>query len=60
MSDYAKYSSLGIQMVLFILVCLFIGKFLDKQKWLEFPVFTVSGIFTGAFGAMYYLIKTLK
>jgi len=39
---YAKYSSLGIQMVVIILAGAFGGRALDNYlKW-DFPVFTVS------------------
>jgi H+/Cl- antiporter ClcA len=58
--DYAKYSGLGLQMALFVVFCTFAGRYIDKLKWTEFPLFTIIGVFVGVFGAMYYLIKKIK
>ncbi|HEY1047559.1 MAG TPA: AtpZ/AtpI family protein [Bacteroidia bacterium] len=58
--DYARFSGLGLQMVAFVLICAFAGKYADSFKLTTFPLFTVIGIFIGAFGAMYYMIKQLK
>jgi hypothetical protein len=60
LSDYAKYSALGLQMAAFIVICTFAGRFLDNQKWIEFPAFTIAGLILGVFGAMYYMIRQLK
>ena len=37
----------------------YIGIYLDKLKWTEFPLFTLLGALFGVFAAMYYLIKKL-
>jgi hypothetical protein len=59
LSDYAKYSAIGLQMAGFIVACTFGGKLLDNFLALHFPAFTVSGIILGVFGAMYFIIKKL-
>jgi hypothetical protein len=58
--DYARYSALGLQMAVFIVICTFAGKYFDSFKLLKFPLFTISGLILGVFGAMYYMIKQLK
>ena len=58
--DYAKYSALGIQMALFIVICTFLGRFADQKIAFHFPVFTITGLIIGVFGAMYYMIGQFK
>ncbi len=60
LADYAKYSALGLQMAVFIVLCTLGGKYLDSFKWTEFPAFTVLGLLIGVFGSMYYMIRQLK
>jgi hypothetical protein len=60
LSDYARYSALGLQMAAFIVACTFAGRYLDSFKWIKFPAFTVAGLILGVFGSMYYMIKQLK
>jgi hypothetical protein len=60
LSDYAKYSALGLQMASFIVILTFAGKFLDSYHWVKFPAFTTAGLIIGVFGAMYYMIKQIK
>ncbi|MFZ9296461.1 MAG: AtpZ/AtpI family protein [Bacteroidia bacterium] len=59
LSDYAKYSAIGLQMAGFIVACTFGGKLLDNNLELNFPAFTVTGIIIGVFGSMYFIIKKL-
>jgi ATP synthase protein I len=58
--SYIKYSSLGIQMVAFILILTFSGRMIDKTLNNTAPIFTIVFILIGLIGAMYYMIKTLK
>ncbi|MCC6818149.1 MAG: AtpZ/AtpI family protein [Bacteroidia bacterium] len=58
--DYAKYSALGLQMGAFIILCTFGGRYIDKFKLVEFPLFTILGLILGVFGAMYYMIKQIS
>jgi len=59
LSDYAKYSAIGLQMAGFIVACTFGGKLLDNYLALQFPAFTVTGIILGVIGSMYFIIKKL-
>ncbi len=59
-NNYLKYSTLGLQMVAFVVVFTFIGRFLDQFFQFQFPVFTLILIMIGLFGALYYMIKKLK
>ncbi len=59
LSDYARYSSIGLQMAAIITVLAFGGKYLDGFHWVKFPLFTVIGILLGIFAAMYYIVKQL-
>lgn len=59
MSDYARYSSLGLQMAAFIVICTFAGRYADSFHLTRFPLFTVFGLIAGVFGSMYYMIKQL-
>ncbi|MFM6982882.1 MAG: AtpZ/AtpI family protein [Chitinophagaceae bacterium] len=58
--DYARYSGLGLQMAVFIVICTFAGKYLDSFHWVKFPLFTICFLIFGVFGAMYYMIRQLK
>ena len=58
--DYARYSGLGLQMAVFIVLCTFAGKYLDGFHWVKFPLFTILFLIFGVFGAMYYMIRQLK
>jgi len=58
--DYARYSALGLQMGIFIVICTFAGKYFDTFHSSKFPAFTVAGVILGVFGAMYYMIKQIK
>jgi F0F1-type ATP synthase assembly protein I len=59
LSNYAKYSSLAVQMIVIILIGVFGGIKLDKWLKLEFPVFTVILSLAGTGLAVYYGIKDL-
>jgi hypothetical protein len=56
---YARYSSLGFQMIVIILAGAFGGRELDKYvKW-EFPIFTVSLTVLFTIGATIYGMREL-
>ena len=59
LNNYAKYSSLAVQMIVIILIGVFGGIKLDKWLSLEFPVFTVILSLAGTGLAIYYGIKDL-
>ena len=56
---YAKYSSLGLQMIVIILVGAFGGKALDTWLNLNFPVFTLVLTLVSVAGAVFYAMRGL-
>ena len=57
LGNFAKYSGLGIQMVVIILITVWGGTRLDKLLEFEKPVFTVILSLLGVFAAIYTAIK---
>jgi hypothetical protein len=57
--DYARYSSIAIQMLVIIAGGIFGGYQLDKYLNLKFPVFTVVLSFLSVAFAIYFVIKDL-
>lgn len=57
--DYARYSSIAIQMLVIIAGGIFGGYLLDKYLDLKFPVFTVVLSFLSVAFAIYIVIKDL-
>ena len=57
--DYAKYSSMAIQMLVIITGGIFGGYKLDEHLKLKFPVFTVIFSFLSVALAIYYATKDL-
>jgi ATP synthase protein I len=55
--NFAKYSGLGIQMIVIILITVWGGIKLDKLLEFEKPVFTVILSLLGVFAAIYTAIK---
>lgn len=55
--NYAKYTGLGVQMIIIILVTVWGGKQLDKLFSLQTPVFTIVLSLLGVFAAIYTAIK---
>lgn len=55
--DYAKYSGMGLQMLVIMLAGVFGGKYLDKLVAPPFPVFTLFLTLLGVAGAIWYFIK---
>ena len=57
LNNYAKYSSLGFQMVAIILIGVFGGLKLDKYLAWKIPIFTVVFSLLSVALAIYYAIK---
>lgn len=59
LNDYAKYSSIALQMLVIILLGVFGGVKLDEWLNLEFPVFTVILSLLSVTIAIYSVVKDL-
>ena len=57
LNNYAKYSGIGVQMVIIILITVWGGIKLDKLFLLETPVFTIILSLLGVAAAIYTAIK---
>ena len=57
LSNYAKYSGIGITMLVIILLGSFTGVKLDKLLSLKFPIFTLVLSLSSVIFAMYYMMK---
>jgi F0F1-type ATP synthase assembly protein I len=57
LKDFAKYTGLGIQMIVIILIATWGGTKLDKLFLLETPVFTIILSLLGVFAAIYTAVK---
>ncbi len=64
-----KYTSMAFQMIGAILVCVFIGRYLDgifsgdgssNKSGKEFPLFTFLGTILGVATSLYLALKSLK
>jgi ATP synthase protein I len=56
-TEYAKYTGLGVQMIVIILISVWGGMRLDKYFSLETPVFTIILSLLGVFAAIYTAVK---
>jgi len=59
LNNYAKYSSIGIQMLVIILAGVFGGYKLDQWLELSFPVFTIVLSLLSVVLAIYTVVKDL-
>jgi F0F1-type ATP synthase assembly protein I len=59
LNDYAKYTSLGIEMLVIILAGVFGGYYLDRWADLGFPVFLVVLSLLSVAAAIYHAVKGL-
>ena len=59
LNNYARYSSIGLQMVVIILIGVFGGVKLDSYFKLKFPIFTVSLSFLSVGLAIYSVVRDL-
>lgn len=57
LDNYARYSSIGFQMLAIILLGVFGGVKLDQWLHLKFPVFTVTLSILSVALAIYYAVK---
>jgi ATP synthase protein I len=57
LKDYARYTGLGVQMVVIMLVCVWGGIKLDKLFGFNSPVLTVVFSLLGVFAAIYAAVK---
>ena len=57
---WLAYSGLGMQMVIMIMICLWIGKKIEEFLFLPYPFGQLGGIFFGIFASLYNLIKSVK
>mgnify|MGYP002885722090 CR=1 FL=1 len=58
---WARYSGLGIQMVVIMLFCWWLGKKIENNfEFINDPIGQLLGIFFGIFAVMYNLIKSVK
>lgn len=59
LKNYARYSSIAVQMLAIILIGVFGGIKLDEWVAWEFPVFTAIFSILSVFLAIYYVIRDL-
>jgi len=59
LNEYVKYSTIGIQMVAFVVISVFLGRWIDGLINVKFPVFTLVFVLFGLVVAMYYMYKKL-
>lgn len=57
LKEYARYSNLGIQMIVVIMLGVFGGIKLDKWLQMKFPIFTVVLSFIGVILGIYIGLK---
>jgi F0F1-type ATP synthase assembly protein I len=59
LSDFARYSNMGIQMLAIILIGVYAGFKLDEWLHMKFKLFTILFTIFSVFIAMYHAIKDL-
>ena len=59
LNNYARYSSIGLQMVIIILIGVFGGMKIDEYFNIKFPVFTVILSFLSVVLAIYSVVRDL-
>ena len=55
----ARYSGMAFQIAAAIILCLFLGKWLDVKFPMKFPVFTTVLTIFGVFLGVYFVIRDL-
>ena len=58
-TEWMKYSGLGIQMAVSVVICLYIGKWVGLKLGYE-DLGALLGILFGLFASIYNLIKQIK
>ena len=60
LTNYARYSAMGFQMIAIIIAGTYGGMQLDKKlQWSKFPVFTIVLSLLSVAGAVYFVVKDL-
>ena len=59
-SDWLQYSGIGIQMVVTMMICWWIGEKSEYFELLSAPKGQIGGLFFGIFASIYNLIKQVK
>ena len=60
-SDWLQYSGVGIQMVVTMMICLWVGEKSESYfKLFNAPWGQIGGLFFGVFASIYNLIKQVK
>jgi len=59
LSDFARYSNMGFQMLAIILLGVFAGYKLDQWLGMKLKIFTIIFTILSVFVAMYFAIKDL-
>ncbi len=57
---FAKFSSIGIQMLVFIVGGAYLGKYLDSKLQLETPWMTILFSLIGVFAGLYLVLKEVS
>lgn len=57
MHDFAKYSSIALQMIATILLITYLGYLLDQWLSLDFPVGILLGVFLGVGSSLYIILR---
>lgn len=60
MKTYVRYSGLGFQVIIIILLGAWLGKWLDEKLSNDFPALTLTITFLSVFLSMYYLYKKVS
>jgi ATP synthase protein I len=55
----ARYSGMAFQIAGAVVICLFLGKWLDSKFPMNFPVFTTILTILGVFLGVYFVIRDL-
>ena len=59
LNAFARYSGMAFQIAATIIICLFLGKWIDSKFPMKFPVFTTSFTILGVFLGVYFVIRDL-
>ena len=59
LNSYIKYSSIGTQMAIIIVVGAFLGDYIDNQQERSTPLYTIIFSLISVFLSLYYAIKEI-
>jgi F0F1-type ATP synthase assembly protein I len=59
LNSIARYSGMAFQIAASIIICLFLGKWLDSKFPMKFPLFTTVLTILGVFLGVYFVIRDL-